>query len=94
MKHMKWDIPGYQYNNPNQIIFWSDALKFCATPLKFDTKVAHFDISVLSLPHLVTMIQQCKRNQKSKEIWMVYVLRSRYADMSQISNGAGPRFSC
>ena len=52
-QHMKWGIPKYLWNNPNQILYEFDALKFCKTPKKFETKVALLDISILSLPQLV-----------------------------------------
>ena len=50
---MKWGIPKYLWNNPNQILYEFDALKFCKSPKKFETKVALLDISILSLPQLV-----------------------------------------
>ena len=50
---MKWGIPKYLWNNPNQILYEFDALKFCKIPKKFETKVALLDISILSLPQLV-----------------------------------------
>ena len=52
-QHMKWGIPKYLWNNPNQILYEFDALKFCTTPKKFESKVALLDISILSLPQLV-----------------------------------------
>ena len=44
---MKWDIPGYKWTNPSQILFSCNALRFCATPLKFEFKLAVFDIQYL-----------------------------------------------
>ena len=48
--HPLLTVPGHLWNSPNQILIGFDALKFCKTPMKFETKVAHLDICVLPLP--------------------------------------------
>ena len=68
---MKWDIPGCQWNNPNQTLFWYYALKFCKAPMKFDTKMALFDISVPSLPDLLTHVnREICQTLSIKLIWL------------------------
>ena len=68
---MKWDIPGCQWNNPNQTFFWYYALKFCKAPMKFDTKMALFDISVPSLPDLLTHVnREICQTLSIKLIWL------------------------
>ena len=64
-------VPGCQWNNPNQTLFWYYALKFCKAPMKFDTKMALFDISVPSLPDLLTHVnREICQTLSIKLIWL------------------------